>query len=254
MKKSEWSDEQLEHMLSKMPTIKDNRSPQKIYQHISQRKNKNKKKVWLVPTIASAAAALLLFILAPSFLNTNHSGYESAEMSRENTNMAMDKEDKETVAPEEESVGILQKTEEEDKESEASMSTFDNQQAYSVKGVSKNEVILTYGVYVGGVMFPTVVSVVVESDGQNVIEQWEKNIPVVNNIILQNPSWGIDELTVDTYFEDFSEVIKPDGSKAVKVEVEETVNTESFATAESGDFINTIQSFRYPLGCSIKTT
>ncbi|MCC3358281.1 hypothetical protein [Bacillus sp. REN16] len=246
MKKSEWSDEQLEQMLAQMPGIKDNRKPQEIYQNITLKMNKRKKKVWLVPTIASVAAALLLFILAPSFINNmNSSSFDSAEMARENSKMAMDSDNKE-AASQEESFSTLQKAEEPKQDEEAGISSFEEQpsQSYTVNDVGENEVLLTYGVYLGGVMFPSIVSIVVESDGEDIIEQWQKNISQVNEFIRQNIGWGIDEIPV-SYFADFSEIETKDQAKAVRVDVNNTIQTESFATGQSAEFTQTINSFRY---------
>ncbi|MEH7224239.1 hypothetical protein V7112_10585, partial [Bacillus sp. JJ1566] len=242
MKKSEWNDEQLEQMLSQMPTIKDNRKPQEIYQNISLKTNKRKKKVWIVPTIASVAAALLLFILAPSFItNMNSSSSDSAEMARDNTSIAINKE-----ASKDEPSSTLQKAEEPNQDEEAGIFSSEEQssQSYAVHSVGENEVLLTYGVYLGGVMFPSVVSIVVESDGENVVEQWQKNIPQVNEFIRQNAGLGIDEIPV-SYFEDFSEITRKDGSKIIQADIAENVNPQHFASAEMSSFQIVLNSFRY---------
>lgn len=244
MKKSEWNDDQLEQMLSQMPTIKDNRKPQEIYQNITLKMNKRKKKVWIVPTIASMAAALLLFILAPSFIqNMNSSSHDSAEMSREKNSIAMEKD-----ASQDESFSTLQKAEEPKQDDGVGIFSEEEQPSlsYAVNSVGENEVLLTYGVYLGGVMFPSIVSIVVESDGEDVVEQWQKNIPQVNEFIRQNASWGIDEIPV-SYFADFSEIETNDHAKAVRVDVNNTVHTESFATGQLDEFTHTINSFRYLL-------
>lgn len=246
MKKSEWSDEQLEQMLTQMPGIKDKRKPQEIYQNISLKMNKKKRKVWLVPTIASAAAALLLFILAPSFINNmNSSSSDSAQMAKENSSIAMDSGNKE-ASSKDEAFSTLQKAEDPEQNEEARIFSFDEQpsQSYAVNSVGENEVLLTYGVYLGGAMFPSVVSVVVESDGENIVEQWQKNVTRVNDVIRQNTEWGIDEIP-ESYFMDFSEIVTKDNSKAVKAEVNNTIHTDSFAPAQSDQFRHTINSFRY---------
>ncbi|WP_440272527.1 hypothetical protein [Ferdinandcohnia sp. SAFN-114] len=248
MKKSKWSDEQLEQMLTQMPGVKDKRKPQEIYQNITLKMNKKKRKMWLVPTLASAAAALLLFILAPSFINNmNSSSFDSAQMARENTNITMDSENRE-ASSKDESFSTLQKEEEPQQDEEAGIYSFEGQpsNSYAVKTVGENEVLLTYGVYLGGVMFPSVVSVIVDSNGENVVEQWQKTVPRVNEVIRKNKEWGIDEIS-NSYFEDFSEVVTKDNSKAVRVDVNNSINTESFATAEAAEFSHTISSFRYLL-------
>jgi hypothetical protein len=248
MKNSKWSDEQLEQMLSQMPGIKDKRKPQEIYQNITLKMNKKKRKMWLVPTLASTAAVLLLFILAPSFINNmNSSSSDTARMARENTNIAMDSENRE-AASKDASYNTLEKAEEPQQNEEAGIFSFEEQpsNSYTVNSVGENEVLLTYGVYLGGVMFPSVVSVIVESNGENVVEQWQKTVPRVNEAIRENKEWGIDEIS-NSYFEDFSEVVTKDNSKAVRVDVDNSINTESFATAEAAEFSHTISSFRYLL-------
>ncbi|MFS0822911.1 GerMN domain-containing protein [Bacillus sp. 1P02SD] len=245
MKKSEWNDEQLEQMLSQMPRMKDNRKPQEIYQNITLKMNKQKKKVWMVPTIASVAAALLLFILAPSFINNmNSSSSDSAKMNREEKSIAMDINKE--AASNDKSVSTIQKAEEPKSDDEVGIFSSEEQpnQSYAVNSVGKNQVLLTYGVYLGGVMFPTFVSIVVESDGQDVIEQWQKNIPQVNEFIRQNAEWGIDELP-ESYFADFSEVETKDSAKAVRVDVNNTIHTDSFASGQMEEFTHVINSFRY---------
>ncbi|OIK15535.1 hypothetical protein BIV60_09255 [Bacillus sp. MUM 116] len=69
MKKSEWSDKQLEELLRQMPKIKDHRDPRDIYQNLSLKKQK--RPVWVIPVIASAAALLLIVILIPKLLVGN---------------------------------------------------------------------------------------------------------------------------------------------------------------------------------------
>jgi hypothetical protein len=65
MKKSEWSDHELEQLLQQMPKVKDHRDPRDIYQSLSLKAKKRKAPAWIVPSVASLAAVLLLFILAP---------------------------------------------------------------------------------------------------------------------------------------------------------------------------------------------
>ncbi len=54
MKRSEWSDNELEELLRQMPKVKDHRDPRDIYQNISLKKRKTKS--WLLPGMAAAAA------------------------------------------------------------------------------------------------------------------------------------------------------------------------------------------------------
>ncbi|MFT4413140.1 hypothetical protein ACLM5H_04685 [Fredinandcohnia humi] len=246
MKKSEWNDEQLENLLAQMPTIKDNRSPREIYQNISLKVNKKKKKNWVVPSIATAAAALLLFILAPTFFNNSSFDLSSSGSDKESIEHASLAEERSPNSSEESADNQVNMLGESKEAAEGQSIQNDEKPTYVVKEIKEDEVLLTYGVYLGGVMFPTVISIVVESDGTNIIEQFEKNIPLVNDVIRRNPSWGIDEFP-QSYFSDFVEIVQSDGTKVVRADIAENINPESFASAEMSSFGNAISSFRYLL-------
>lgn len=80
MKKSEWSDKQLEELLRQMPKIQDDRNPRDIYQNLSIRKSKTKQ--WLLPGLATVAALLLFFILVPKLMVGTQ--YSEDKVSKEN--------------------------------------------------------------------------------------------------------------------------------------------------------------------------
>jgi hypothetical protein len=95
MKKSEWSDHEIEQLLQQMPKVKDHRDPRDIYQSLSLKAKKRKAPVWIVPSVASLAAVLLLFILAPQVWQGNFQDsatkQESTEAKDETSNrMAKD--------------------------------------------------------------------------------------------------------------------------------------------------------------------
>ncbi|WP_160721416.1 hypothetical protein [Bacillus sp. USDA818B3_A] len=77
MKKSEWSDRELEELLRQMPRIQDHRDPHDIYQNISLKKKKTRP--WLLPGFAAAACFLLLFILVPKLMGGINFSYQSSE-------------------------------------------------------------------------------------------------------------------------------------------------------------------------------
>ncbi|PAE22028.1 GerMN domain-containing protein [Robertmurraya siralis] len=79
MRKSEWSDEQLEKLLREMPKIEDNRDPRDIYQNISLRLSKKKQRSWIIPSVATAAVVLIIAVLSPNLLGENSSSEQSAE-------------------------------------------------------------------------------------------------------------------------------------------------------------------------------
>ncbi len=85
MKKSEWSDYELEELLRQMPKIQDYRNPRDIYQNLSLKKRKPLTR--LLPGIAAAAALLLFFILGPKLLDgqqfsSNQAGDEKSSGSQ----------------------------------------------------------------------------------------------------------------------------------------------------------------------------
>jgi hypothetical protein len=92
VKKSEWSDRELEELLRQMPKIRDHRDPRDIYQNISLRKRKTLS--WFLPGIAAAVALFLFFILVPKLIvgtpfSQNHAGGEkssAAEAPKDNGN------------------------------------------------------------------------------------------------------------------------------------------------------------------------
>jgi hypothetical protein len=87
MKRSEWSDHELEQLLREMPKIKDNRDPHDIYQSLSLKAKKKKRPVWIIPSAASIAAALLLFLLAPNIWQGIYNN-NSAQAPKEEAQMA----------------------------------------------------------------------------------------------------------------------------------------------------------------------
>jgi hypothetical protein len=101
VKKSEWSDKQLEELLRQMPKIHDHRNPRDIYQNLSIRKRR--RPVWVVPGFATAAALLLFFLLVPRLLNGTDSSFDNAKqesaseekisLAEDNSSLSMKKED-----------------------------------------------------------------------------------------------------------------------------------------------------------------
>lgn len=103
MKKSEWSDKQLEELLRQMPKIKDDRNPRDIYQNISL-KNRRKSPVWLLPVAATAAALFLIILLVPKLmigtdfsLDKNHeekfSNVQENSIANDNASVLMKKQE-----------------------------------------------------------------------------------------------------------------------------------------------------------------
>ncbi|MEH7075642.1 negative regulator of sigma-X activity [Neobacillus drentensis] len=80
MKKSEWSDKQLEELLRQMPKIQDDRNPRDIYQNLTLRKTKSKQ--WLIPGLATVAALLIFFILVPKLMVGTHYSEDQASQEK----------------------------------------------------------------------------------------------------------------------------------------------------------------------------
>ena len=102
MKKSEWSDKQLEELLRQMPKIQDDRNPRDIYQNLSIKKTKIKQ--WLLPGLATACALLIFFILVPKLMvgtqysedkssQKNASSGQEMQTADEDSTSALKKED-----------------------------------------------------------------------------------------------------------------------------------------------------------------
>ncbi|AZU63189.1 hypothetical protein [Neobacillus mesonae] len=94
MKKSEWSDREIEELLRQMPKIQDHRDPRDIYQNLSFKKRKSFP--WVVPSIAAAAALFLIIILGTKLLDgptPNYSLDQSSEKKTAEQHITMKKED-----------------------------------------------------------------------------------------------------------------------------------------------------------------
>jgi hypothetical protein len=100
MKKSEWSDHELEQLLQQMPKVKDHRDPRDIYQSLSLKAKKRKAPVWIVPSVASLAAVLLLFILAPQVWQGNFQDSATRQESKEVTDDRSNKMELTKINPE----------------------------------------------------------------------------------------------------------------------------------------------------------
>ncbi len=102
VKKSEWSDKQLEELLRQMPKIQDDRNPRDIYRNLPIRKTKPKQ--WLVPGLATVAALLIFFILIPKLMvgpqySEDNASQEKSSVERDiqtadkNSTIALKKDD-----------------------------------------------------------------------------------------------------------------------------------------------------------------
>lgn len=96
MKKSEWSDKQLEELLRQMPKIHDHRNPRDIYQNLSIKQRK--RSAWIIPGIATAAALLLFFLLVPTMFDRTEYSLDRAVQEK------VSKEEQKSISQEDSSI------------------------------------------------------------------------------------------------------------------------------------------------------
>jgi hypothetical protein len=108
VKKSEWSDKQLEELLRQMPKIQDDRNPRDIYLNLSIRKTKTKQ--WLLPGLATVAALLLFFILVPKLMVGPQYSEDKASEKNSSTEQEMQTADNSTLSLKEEDAESKAKT------------------------------------------------------------------------------------------------------------------------------------------------
>jgi hypothetical protein len=80
LKKSTWTDDELENLLRNLPTITDKRTPDGIYRNVQLKQKRKKRKLNWIPLDTAAVSLFLLSILAASWItDRNHSSsYESS--------------------------------------------------------------------------------------------------------------------------------------------------------------------------------
>ncbi|MFC4324131.1 hypothetical protein [Litchfieldia salsa] len=243
MKRSEWSDEQLERLLSEMPQIKDNRKPQDIYQNISTKVNKRRKTPWLVPSIAGIAAVILIIMMGPSFINEMNSGSESS--SKESADFA--NETKEAESGMMSMAGKEEARMAEDTKKEAMMDITSEQKSTYVLWEEdlENKTLLTFTVPISSAQFYTTVSVLTENDGRSPIDKYNEYIPMLNHLLSENYNiWGAETFALD--YLRFSEETQSDGTKNIIATIPAEANTPSFSPTLTEVFnITMTESFRW---------
>ncbi|WP_043934006.1 hypothetical protein [Bacillus sp. EB01] len=79
MNKRGWSDKEVAELIRNMPKVTDDRDPRDIFQNISMKIKKKRKGLWIMPGIAAAAAAVLLFLLiSPGAFNLSGDGNKTS--------------------------------------------------------------------------------------------------------------------------------------------------------------------------------
>ncbi|SFK01434.1 hypothetical protein SAMN04487936_106147 [Halobacillus dabanensis] len=74
-------DEDVENLLNKLPSIEDRQSKEAVFQKVSSRVNKKKRKTppWLLPGMATIAAVVLLAVFIPVYFNNNNEMFTGEE-------------------------------------------------------------------------------------------------------------------------------------------------------------------------------
>lgn len=213
MRKSEWSDKQLEELLQNMPKIKDHRDPRDIYQNITLKLNKKKQRSWIIPSVATAAAILLCVILTPNLINFNDTaGSSSDKKSSPKTEEQMD-----ISANEEKATSIADNSK--GKESSAKEN---EQEMYMAKSEEKEYYTALYSTdvtkenvftfYIPDTQVQNIVPVsvvVAKEDGKTMFDQMMETMST-----LQEEEWGLGE-----YYPLNAQLSVDDSASSLKVNV-----------------------------------
>jgi hypothetical protein len=176
VKKSEWSDKQLEELLRQMPKIEDHRNPRDIYQNLSIKKRK--KSAWLIPGFAATAALLLFFILIPRFLEGTQS-FDSAKQEESSS------QEKISIADDKSS--ILNKEEDDLSGSEAKMMMTEMNKTAIYDDEVENGKVITYWIPDSQAQILVPVSIVVPPDDN---KNW-LTIFTESMGLLKEEEWGL---------------------------------------------------------------
>ncbi|MDF2037230.1 hypothetical protein P2R12_09720 [Cytobacillus oceanisediminis] len=207
MKESKWSDEQLQELLSQMPKIKDDRDPKDIYQAIEIKMGKQKNRTWILPSIAAAAALLLLFILVPNLMSWQESADKQVELkadrstsseqitSENNTILEAREEDSELIAQEKGSeeqdqaqLSTEPEAETNDEISEKTVASESSHTAVYEEDLAGKEV-LTYAIPDKDAQNIVPVSVLIDEDpARTKFEQFEDTMSRLTEV-----EWGLDD-------------------------------------------------------------
>jgi hypothetical protein len=79
MKKNNWDETEIENLLREMPSLKDSRSREEVYQAVNRSQSVKRSKSWGYPALAGVAAVLILALITPSMFNSiKHPEYENS--------------------------------------------------------------------------------------------------------------------------------------------------------------------------------
>ncbi|UII54682.1 hypothetical protein LS684_13540 [Cytobacillus spongiae] len=198
LKKQELDENQLEEILRQMPKIIDNRDPRDVYQNISLKMEKRKRKRWVMPSVATVAAVIILAILSPNLLNLQNGSsdlaFDTAESKNATFEMANDAD-----RSAENKVEIYKKDEVESIEDDSTALTgleepkeivqaVDTSAVYEAD-IRENEQVFTYAIPDVNAQIIVPVSIVVPRNEDNSL------MDEYNNYMsqLQEEEWGLSE-------------------------------------------------------------
>lgn len=213
VRKSNWSDKQLEQLLKSMPKVEDHRDPRNIYQNIQLKLNVKNKRSYAIPSIATAAAILLFVVLAPSLMNWNESSDSAVEQNSASDTSSeikiMKDEEKEMIVEESEENSEPAQTEE---EAEVNIAKFDDIDAYTAlyEDDVADENVFTFAIPDLQAQNIVPITVVVpREDGKTPIAQFNETMPK-----LTEEQWGLTD-----YFPLNAELSVDDSTGTLKVNV-----------------------------------
>ncbi|EKN69644.1 negative regulator of sigma-X activity [Neobacillus bataviensis LMG 21833] len=187
MKKSEWSDNELEELLRQMPKILDHRNPRDIYQNLSLKRRKIKS--WLLPGIAAAAALLLFFILAPKLMDGTNFSFDKTQDEKSTANQEMKMTSRDLTPAVEKNDALPKKKAYSETEQPSVMKAESIKTAIYEDELEKGTTVFTYWIPDPQVQILIPVSIIAKSTGgQPWLTQYTKKMPV-----LTEEEWGLSE-------------------------------------------------------------
>lgn len=175
MKKSEWSDKQLEELLRQMPKIEDHRNPRDIYQNLSIKREKIS---MANSRFCSNSSITPFFILIPRFLEGTQS-FDSAKQEESSS------QEKKSIADDKSS--ILNKEEDGLSGSEAKMMMSEMNKTAIYDDEIENGKVITYWIPDSQAQILVPVSIVVPPDDN---KNW-LTIFTESMGLLKEEEWGL---------------------------------------------------------------
>ncbi|WP_409251221.1 GerMN domain-containing protein [Bacillus sp. SCS-153A] len=195
MKKNNWDETEIEGLLREMPSIKDNRSRDEIYQAVKRSNSVKKPKTWGYPALAGIAALLILALISPSLFNS----VQQTEYENSAFDMAV-QESADGGSAEEEMASLPERSEEKTDIEGSSFSDTENNNGSSMMQVVSSEKqnvyqadLLEYDLFTLKLVTPDAtavpVSILVEKKDTG---DWLERFKAVSQAIPEG-DWGFEE-------------------------------------------------------------